>query len=502
MLLANAEQAKRIDEITIEEYGVPGIALMENAGAAVARRALELSGTKYAVVCGKGNNGGDGFVAARHLFSRGARVVVVLYADEELLSGDAAVNFDALKKLGVPVVDDLPSDANVIIDAVLGIGAKGAPDGEAERAIDAINNAVGTVLSIDVPSGLDCSNGNAEGRCVQADVTVTFGVNKIGLAVYPGAQYAGRVIVEEISFAPQSVERQNITVRTIDEVRLPRRAQNGHKGSFGQVLALCGSEEYTGAAYLASTTALKSGCGLVRLGTPRTAHLALAQKLTEVIVMPLDDRDGKLSAEVADEIVKAMSGADAIICGCGLGQSDDIIEIVKSVIENADCPLVLDADGINALAADLSVLKGERRGDIVITPHLGEMSRLIGAPISEIQKDVVGVAKSFACEYNVVTVLKSAATAVALPNGEVYVNTGGNSGMATAGSGDVLAGLIGGFIAQGVTPSEAAVAGVYIHSLAGRKAAAMMGEHGMLASDILNEIPFAIKDIYNPGGVS
>ncbi|MDD3765553.1 MAG: NAD(P)H-hydrate dehydratase [Eubacteriales bacterium] len=497
MKLADAAQAKNIDYLTINQYKIPGLVLMENAGAAAARHAALLGGSKYSILCGKGNNGGDGFVVARHLLSQGFDVSVMLVADESSIKGDALANLDMLKNLGVPIIcginQDILKNCDIIVDALLGIGAKGAPRGEVADAIDAINAAKKKVLSVDVPSGVDASTGFVPGKCVCADVTVTFGVNKIGLVVYPGAQYAGRVFVEEISFALQAVESQNINIETIKRPLLPPRCQNSHKGSFGKVLAICGSEEYTGAAYLSSMAAIKAGCGLVNLITPKSAYIPLAQKLTEVIIRPVSDKDGKISAASLNTIVSFAEGANSIICGCGLGQNHDIIEVVRAVAKNSKVPIILDADGLNAAAKHIDILKN-RKAEMVVTPHLGEMSRLTGLSVEEIQKDIVLVAKNFASEYNIVTVLKSASTIVALPDGKAYINTIGNSGMATAGSGDVLAGLIGGLIAQGLSPSYAAVSGVFLHARAGDIAASKLGEHGTVASDILAAIPFAINE--------
>ncbi|OQB13238.1 MAG: Bifunctional NAD(P)H-hydrate repair enzyme Nnr [Firmicutes bacterium ADurb.Bin193] len=504
MKAANTRQMKSIDEISINEYGIKGAVLMENAGAAVAKTALAQNVRSYAVVCGKGNNGGDGSVAARHLFNAGKDVCVVLIGKGDELSGDALVNYYILKKLGVRITEGLDKKAlescDVIIDALLGIGAKGAPRGDIKEAITAINDANKTVISVDVPSGADCDTGAVPGVCVRADITVTFGLYKVGLVCYPAAEYAGRVEVCDISFAPEAVQRQDIKVNIIEKADLPPRPLNSHKGIFGKAFALCGSVGFTGAAYLSSLAALKSGCGLVRLGIPYSLCDVMSAKLTEVITYPLADRNGILSSDCIPLIDKATDGFDSIICGCGLGLNDDIIEIVAHIIGSSRIPVVLDADGINAVSGHTNILK-RKVAPIVITPHIGEMSRLTGIATGEILNNPIEVAKTFACEYNVVTVLKGATTVVALPDGEIYLSTNGNSGMATAGSGDVLAGVLGGFIAQGQSPADAAVNAVFIHARAGGSAALKLGSHGMTAGDILDHIPYAIREeVINHGG--
>lgn len=500
MKAANIRQMQSIDRISIDEYGILGTVLMENAGRAVAEHAAALGAESYAVLCGKGNNGGDGSVAARHLFNMGKKVTLMLIGKPDELSNDAKNNFQTAQKIGISTVIGLNKkilkESDIIIDALLGIGAKGAPAGEIKKAISAINDSKKTVIAVDVPSGINADSGAVEGECVHADLTVTFGLLKIGLVCYPAAQYAGKVKVCDISFAPQAVLRQNIEVFTVDCAVIPKRERLSHKGTFGKVLAICGSAEYTGAAYLSATAALKSGCGLVTLGVPQSISGIMAQKLTEVITMPLGDINGKLSAGCIPLIADAIKECSSIICGCGLGQSDDITEAVMHIISESKKPIVLDADGINAIAGHKDILK-KKNCDIIITPHIGEMSRLTGRKTEYIMNNFMPVAKDFAREYNVITVLKGANTVIALPDGKIYINTKGNSGMATAGSGDVLAGIIGSFVAQGLPPWQAAVSGVYIHSSAGDMAAKKLGEHGMIAGDILDNIPYVIREEVN-----
>ncbi|MCK9479908.1 MAG: NAD(P)H-hydrate dehydratase [Firmicutes bacterium] len=497
MRIATAAQMKKIDELTINDYGIPGIALMENAGRAVAEHSAT-HGKSFCVVCGKGNNGGDGFVAARHLHNSGATVTILLMCDPEELSGNAFINFSAAKKIGIKIKNGFDeadlAGCDVVIDALLGIGAVGAPRGKVKSAIDAINRSGKYVISVDIPSGMNPDSGVVEGGCVRANSTLTFGLFKWGLLLYPAAEYAGEVTLCNISFAEPAIQRQNITAFVTENACLTKRFKNSHKGTYGKVFAICGSINYTGAAYLSSLAALKSGCGVVTLGAADCISDIMACKLNEAIIIPLKSSNGMLSYGCIDALGKELKKADAILCGCGLGRSDDLEKIVSHIIETSQAPLILDADGINAIADNKSILK-RKKCKLAITPHIGEMSRLTGISPLEIQNNAVAVAKNFACEYNVITVLKGANSIVALPNGDIHLNTGGNSGMATAGSGDVLAGIIASFAAQGLALSQAAISGVYIHALSGDCAAEQFGQHGMLASDILNSIPFTLKKI-------
>lgn len=488
---------KEIDRSTINDYGVPSAVLMENAGRAVAKYAVSFNKSNFCVICGKGNNGGDGVVAARHLHNMGMNVTLMLIGSPKDLSGDALVNFISAKKIGVNIKigldENVLSDCDIIIDALLGIGINGAPRGETENAIKAINRSGKFVISADLPSGVNADSGAVLGECVFANVTVTFGLFKPGLVLYPGAEYAGKVILKEISLAKPAIEKQNITTFITDCAILPKRTENSHKGTFGKVFAVCGSKSYTGAAYLSSLAALKSGCGMVTLGVPDCISNIMAHKLTEVIILSFISEKGLLNAECVEALEAEAKKSNAIICGCGLGRSAELEKVVAHIIKTADAPLVLDADGINAISGSKELLK-EKRCEMIVTPHIGEMSRLTGISPLEIQNNTVEVAKNFAREYNVITVLKCANSIVALPNGEIHINIKGNSGMATAGSGDVLAGIIASFAAQGLSPSQAAISGVYIHALSGDYAAKRLGRHGMLAGDILNSIPFVLKE--------
>lgn len=486
MLLADTATARAIDKGTIEDYKIPSLLLMENAGLRVADIALAEDAKSYAVVCGKGNNGGDGYVAARHIFCKGKDVCIILLAYEEEIKDDAKAMLQCAKSIGVPVFYGLCKEvlekSEVIIDAMLGIGITGKPKEPYCDAIDYINSLDKKVIAIDIPSGVNADNGAVEGCAVKCTKTVTFGVGRTGLMLYPARDYAGKVYVEGISFAPQLFE--DIKTKTLEYITIPQKGENCHKGSVGKVLFAAGSEGMTGAAYLASTSALKAGSGVVTLCIPKTFNPVMERKLTEVMTIPVSDNGKTFVKDGADEVIKQSAKYDALVVGCGIGNNPDTKTFVNKVVTDTKCPLVLDADGLNVL--DKESIKN--RPDTVITPHLGEMSGLTGFDISFIQSNLTRVATDFAKEYGVAVVLKCATTVVAFPDGDVYINTIGNSGMATAGSGDVLAGIIGSQLAQLDDFKTAVINGVWLHSAAGDEAEKRLGKKYMSATDIIENL--------------
>lgn len=486
MFLADSAMAKTIDRRTTEDYGIPSLLLMENAGLRVADAALSENASSYAVICGKGNNGGDGYVAARHLFCNGKEVSILLLADEDEIKGDAKQMLLCAKSIGVPVFyglcREILAKSDVIIDAMLGIGITGKPKTPYCDAIEYINSLGKKVIAIDVPSGVNADNGAIEGTAVKCTKTVTFGVGRTGLMLYPAREHAGEICVESISFAPQIFDE--IKTKTLEYVPTPAKSENCHKGSVGKVLVAAGSEGMTGAAYLASTSALKAGSGVVTLCIPKNFNPVMERKLTEVMTVPLADNGRTFTAESSCGVIEQSAKYDVLVMGCGLGNNDDTKAFVNTVVTKTTCPLVLDADGLNVL--DKENIKN--RPHTVITPHLGEMARLTGREISYIQQNLVKTATDFAKEYGVAVVLKCATTVVAFPDDEAYINTIGNSGMATAGSGDVLAGIIGAQIAQTNHFKTAVINGVWLHSAAGDEAERKLGKKYMSATDIIENL--------------
>ncbi|MBP2655768.1 MAG: nnr [Firmicutes bacterium] len=486
MKVATAAEMRGIDNRAINDFGIPRIVLMENAGCKVARKVEEiLGGVQGKTICifaGKGNNGGDGFVVARHLETRGAKVKVLLYGSKEAVAGDAKVNLDILLKTGADIVEingvrDLDKVkvvaalADCLVDALFGTGFRGEIKDKLAEVVGIISAAGAPVVAVDIPSGIDADNGAVRGVAVKADHTVTFVLPKPGLLFQPGAAYAGEITVADIGI-PQEVvmalaPRQNVI--TADEVRriLPERKPWLHKGACGRVLVVAGSPGLTGAAALTSFAAVRSGAGLVTLATAEGLQVILASKLTEVMTRALPQTEsGSIGGEAIPYISELAAASDVLAIGPGIGREEETALAMREVVINAKCPLIIDADGLNALAGYTDVLLNSE-ALAVLTPHPGEMSRLTGVTIERINADRLNVARASAAKWGAIVVLKGPGTVVAFPDGEVFINTSGNAGMATGGTGDVLTGIIAGFVAQGLSSHDAAVAGVYIHGLAG-----------------------------------
>ncbi len=498
MKLVTSEEMRAIDAAAIGDYGIPGIVLMENAGLRVAEAVCE-SATPQArviVLCGRGNNGGDGLVVARHLLNRGTKVGVMLLAPGSDLSGDAAVNYAIARKMGVPIVET-PSpralnaaaeSADVLVDAILGTGARGETRGLIRAAIRATKRCPGCTIAVDIPSGVSADDGALLGEAVRADVTVTFGLPKIGLYTYPGRGCCGEVRVADIGL-PQALlvdPRLQTNLITANEAarRLPPRPREAHKGDFGRVVILGGCPGFTGAPCLAAEGALRAGAGLVTVGCAESLNAILEVKLTEAMSRPLPETpDACLGRESVPAALDLCARADAVVLGPGLSRHPEAAAFARAVIRSATAPLVIDADALSALAGDLAPLRA-RRAPTVLTPHPGEMSRLCGATIEAVQADRLGCARHLAAETAAVTVLKGVGTVVAAPDGEAWVNPTGSSALATGGTGDVLAGALAGLLAGGADPLAASVAAVYYHGAAGDLAEACTSGRGVTAGDL------------------
>jgi len=516
MKVVTPEQMKEIDKKTINEIGIPGIVLMENAARKVSDEAVKMMGSPggrlVVVIAGKGNNGGDAFAVARQLKGEGCFVKVFVTAMKKDITGDACINLNILEKMGespVELVDDSGLEdlknalekADLVVDGLLGTGLKGEVRGYIKEVINIVNMAHKPVLAIDIPSGVSGETGQVLGCCIQAEKTVTFALPKLGMLIHPGLEHTGELIVADIGIPAKVIEEMKISINMTDSVlaasMMPKRFKNSNKGDYGRVFIITGSEGMTGSGCLTATAALRTGAGLVYLGVPAGLTSIYEAQVMESVTIPLEDKGtGKLSKSCLSRLEAEMKRMDVIAVGPGLGTEDDIFDIVARVIEVADVPLVVDADGLNVLSGDVSVLKNLKT-QMVITPHPGEMARLCGISIREVQDNRIDVAREFAKKWRVITVLKGARTIIALPDGSIYINPTGNSGMATAGSGDVLTGMIASLIGQGVIPWHAAVAGTYLHGVAGDNVAQVQGEHGIIAGDIVNELPYAIKELLN-----
>ncbi|MFZ5439241.1 MAG: NAD(P)H-hydrate dehydratase [Myxococcota bacterium] len=479
------------------DHGMPGSVLMENAGEALARAALSEAAAsgRFFVLCGMGNNGGDGLVAARKLAGLGRAVFCELTGDGAALKGDALRNFEALRACGLtaePIHPELTAGpGDVVIDALLGTGLSRAPEGRIAEAIGRISvwRAAGAkVVSADLPSGLDSDSGAARSPCVTADLTLAFGYAKRGQVIEPGASRCGRLEVIDIGIpraAEQVLHEPPLFVLEESDVRgrIPKRSADTHKGTFGHVLIVGGSWGKTGAAALAGLAALRGGAGLVTIATRPEALVPVMQHAPELMGVELVN-DGPLGHRDLNALLDAAEGKSAVVFGPGIDRNEDTTRLLGAFLEELSCPCVIDADGLNALAGHLELLQ-RAKGELVLTPHPGEMSRLLGLSTAEVQSNRVELARSFARDHQVVLVLKGARTLIARHDGTVFVNTTGNPGMATGGTGDVLAGLTGALLAQQLSPEDAALVAAWVHGAAGDHAKAQRGELGLIASDLL-----------------
>lgn len=514
MKLATAQQMKTLDRIAIEG-GIPSILLMERAGQCLADLTMQLDRTadRISVLCGTGNNGGDGLSAARLLLERGMDVRVFLVGDPERLTPDAQQEAAMLSDL-LPLERFDPKDESqqqrirqsaLLIDALFGVGLSRpiAPDSLYADAIRTLNDAPGKVIAADIPSGVDASTGQVMGCAVQADRTVTFTMGKIGHFVGQGGILTGELEVCDIGIPSRLMEEMTCSVQTVDagfvRTNLPPRPADGHKGTFGKLLVIGGSTGYTGAPYLTASAAVRSGCGLVYLGVPETIWPIEAVKCTSAMPFPLPDstHPGRLGLEALEVIRKKAVNCDALALGIGLGRHEDSLALVRALLDCTPQPVVLDADGIFALAGHMDVLdrRRERGWVTILTPHDKEYADLTGLSLDEIANaDRVRPVEAFARTHGCVLVLKGHHTLTAMPEGVVLVNTTGNAGMAKGGSGDVLTGIIASLLCQGLE-DWAAACGVWLHGAAGDQAAEKYSQYAMTPEDILSCLPDAFHSL-------
>lgn len=508
--IAVSGQMRKIDKDAEDIYGIPGIILMENAGIKVFKHIVDAGGAegKVCFICGTGNNGGDGFVAARHLSFINKDITINVIGDEARIKGDAALNCGILKKMGLSVkhitdeggLEDLACDikeSSIIVDGIFGTGMKGEVQGLNKDVIDSINRSSKYVISIDIPSGIDSDRGNLMGAGVRADRTVTLALPKVGLYMYPGADYAGEIMVEDISIPWELVLRQGIDINLLkrEDITLlfKRRERDSNKGTYGRAYILGGSGDMMGAALMCIQGALRSGAGLVEAGVPQSIRSMAAPMAPEAIVRGLEEIDGVVSPASIEDILDGINRSTAFAVGPGLSRAQGLLGLMREILEKAVVPGVIDADGLNIISENTDILIG-KRSSLIVTPHPGEMARLLHSDVKTVQKDRIKCSRDFAAKYGVVTVLKGAHSIAASPSGEVFINTTGNPGMAKGGLGDVLTGMIVSFLAQGFEIFEAAKAGIYLHGLAGDMASRRFGEYGMKAGDVIDTIPQAIKE--------
>ena len=522
MKVVTAAEMRQIDRDTIEGIGIPGIVLMETAGSAIVRAIEKHYPTcqRIGIFAGKGNNGGDGIVIARQLAHAGRDVYLFLVSPQESFTGEAYINLQIAKNLGLQIEEILTdtgfygypetvpttlAGCELLVDAILGTGLRGAVRSPISTVINTINNLPTPILSVDLPSGLDADTGHPLGTCVRADRTVTIGLPKRGLLMHPGAELTGKLEVADIGFPEQVIGAQDIKVNWTTATQasqwMPPRPPASHKGSYGRVLVVAGSTGMTGAAALASEAALRTGAGLVTLAIPKHLNPILEGLLPEVMTLPLSETDtGSLAASSISAILEFVKKTKSILAiGPGLSQHLETVSLVHQLVrENQEQRLglrmVIDADGLNALAQAKDIISLLDK-ETVLTPHPGEMARLTDTSVPTLEKDRISTAQQFANKHGVTLVFKGAPTVTSAPNGNIQVNSTGNPGMATGGMGDVLTGVIAGLMAQGIASETAAALGVYLHGLAGDIAAEALGRHGLIASDVLKAIPQAIASL-------
>jgi hydroxyethylthiazole kinase-like uncharacterized protein yjeF len=529
MKILSAAEMREVDKLTTARYGIPGLTLMENAGASVAefiaRRWPNFAQRRIVVLCGKGNNGGDGFVVARRLRELGAKPELYLFAALEEMQGDAATNSKRWREMAgalhlvrdsgdLQSVKPMLDSADIIIDALLGTGTRGAVEGLFAEAIEAVKKRRGpvrsAVVSVDIPSGLIADTGEAMGACINAMYTITFTAPKTGMMFGIAGDHTGQIVVRDIGSPPELIDEVGKSiVRWIDwrEMSIfarPRRS-DANKGNYGHALITAGSVGKSGAAVLASWAALRVGAGLVTVATPEPVLPIVAAHTPEIMTEPLPATDAgtiSLRSFEYERFEKILKGKRALAIGPGLSTQDETQQFVRNVVGTRTVPLILDADGLNAFAGRAHELKNGN-GPLALTPHPGEMARLLSCGIPDVQAQRVEVARKSAADWNAIVILKGQQTVVAAPDGQVFINSTGNPGMGTGGTGDVLTGMLAGLTAQfGVSPWVRVLAfGVYLHGLAGDIAYAETGEAPLMASDLILAIPRAYEQFYAECGL-
>lgn len=502
-----------IDRSAIEEFKIPGLVLMENAGLAAASLIHEnipdLLEKKVVIVCGKGNNGGDGFVIARHLCIDGVQVDIILLGKRQQLKSDARINADIAFKMGIPIHEiteknlsaqnHLFRHCHIIVDALFGTGLSKPAGGLYEKIIKKINASRKYVVAVDIPSGVDSDSGHLIGPHIKANVTAALALLKRSHLLFPAAESMGEIQMLDISIPHEAIEKQDIPVGWLElediQTLLPKRPTNTHKGDYGHTLVVAGSKGKGGAAGLTGLAALRAGAGLVTLAVPESCHQALEFNPLETMTVALPEtKSGCISTKAIDTIMENLKGKSALAIGPGLSTDKETIQLLETLLPQVECPLVIDADGINALGKSGKLLD-QIQTETVLTPHPKEMSRLSGWKVQDILNQRIERAGEFAHEYELTLLLKGARTLVAFADGTVLINPTGNPGMATAGSGDVLTGLIAGLVSQGLSAPSATAAGAFIHGMAGDLYAEANHEDPLIASDLLDKIPEAMKRV-------
>lgn len=503
MLILNCEQTRKLEQSAVEN-GCTYLGLMEKAGreaAAFIQQTLSQFRKKTVILCGNGNNGGDGFVVARRLADWSGDILAVLMNGEPK-TGDALQMYQKARETGRVRFANYPGEglekelqeADLIVDGIYGIGFHGCVKDEYLPVVRWVNQSKAKVVSLDLPSGISCDSGAVEGEAIQADYTVTFSALKLSQVQYPAMEYCGKVFVAGVGVPEKVYKESAFAAETtgpwaLERILAPRK-QNTNKGSYGSLLSLCGSRGMAGAAVMSAQAASRSGVGLIDLALPESIYPIAAGAVKEAVFTLLPEEGGQISLPKAEVLLSQRLERKTTACliGCGLGTSGAAQSLVEFLLAHSRAPMVIDADGLNAVAAKPEMLR-KAQAPLVLTPHPGEMARLLKTTVQDVQCHRLEYAKQFAMEHRAVMVLKGNKTVVACPDGRLFINTTGNPGMAKAGSGDVLAGIIGSFLAQGLSPEQAAIGGVYLHGLAGDRCAGSLSQIGMTAPDLVNELP-------------
>jgi len=502
--ISSVSEMRELDRTAVEVFGIREELLMENAGDAtysVILREYGIRGKTFIVCCGIGNNGGDGFVIARKIHSNGGNVKVFVLGDRAKYKGAARLNLDIVLKLGILIRDVTSADsirmdiahADAIVDAIFGTGLIREVTDLYRDVIELINASGKTVFSADIPSGVSGDSGKVMGIAVRADYTVTFGLPKPGNILFPGHARCGKLFVTHISFPPAIYDSDALKVEVNQPKKLPARDRNAYKGSVGQVLFIAGASNYFGAPYFSALSFLKGGGGYSRLAAPASILPFIGAGGSEIVFLPQRETDeGSMALENKDALVDLAGKMDMVVLGPGLSLNKETQGLVRALVREIHRPILIDGDGITAVSADLEVVK-DREADTVLTPHLGEMARLTGLSVLEIDAAKIDILKRTAKDLNAAVVLKGSRSLIGFPDGKVYVNMSGNPGMASAGSGDVLTGTVAAMFGLGLSLRDAILKGVFIHGFAGDLAAEEMGEDGMTARDIMDHLPLAMR---------
>ncbi len=504
MKICTVNEMRDLDRRAMEEYGIVQELLMENAGQAAYFTILREYGMKnkhFTIFCGGGNNGGDGLVVARKLHSNGASVRVIMLGDRRKFKGAAQQNLDIAENIQVPMMEwrdvsearEAVQNTDFIVDAIFGTGIDREVEGKYKEAIELINSSGKTVLSIDIPSGVNGDTGQIMGTATDADYTTTFGLPKAGNLLYPGFEKGGKLYVTHISFPPGLYDSQKIKISSNEPRPLPQRKKDTHKGDYGKVLFIAGAASYLGAPYFSALSFLKAGGGLSFLATPESISEFIANKGSEVIFVPQKETpSGSISSQNKQQLLEFAETTDMVVIGPGLSLNEETQQLVRELVGEIQKPVLIDGDGITAVAHDTECIQ-KRHAPTLLTPHPGEMARLTQQNTKDMLKNKIPVVQNTARKLNACIVLKGAHSLIGCPDEKVFVNLSGNPGMATAGSGDVLSGTIAAMAGMGFSPEDATRMGVFIHGLAGDLAARETGEDGLMANDIMNKLPAATK---------